>query len=93
MIEFIAPEDRIVRSATHKVTDRVTDKVTDNLDEKSLHILALISEEPAYTGAAISEKLALSRKTVSKKLKEMKEKGIIERIGSDRKGYWKINTD
>jgi ATP-dependent DNA helicase RecG len=71
----------------------VTDKVTDNLDEKSIQILALISEDPAYTSTAISEKLSLSRKTVSQRLKEMKEKGILERIGSDRKGYWKINNE
>ena len=75
------------------MTDRVTDKVTDNLDEKSIQILALISEDPAYTSTAISEKLSLSRKTVSQRLKEMKEKGILERIGSDRKGYWKINNE
>ena len=88
MIEFTAPEDRVIRSVTRKVTDRVT----DNLDEKSIQILELISEDPAYTSTAISEKLSLSRKTVSQRLKEMKEKGILERIGSDRKGYWKINN-
>ena len=93
MIEFTAPEDRVIRSVTCKVTDRVTEKVTDNLDEKSIRILALISEDPAYTSTAISEKLSISRKTVSQRLKELKESGIIERIGSDRKGYWKINNN
>ena len=85
--------DRVIRSVTRKVTDRVTEKVTDNLDKKSMQILALISEDPAYTSTAIAEKLSISRKTVSQRLKEMKEKDIIERIGSDRKGYWKINND
>ncbi|WP_257524921.1 Lrp/AsnC family transcriptional regulator [Murimonas intestini] len=75
------------------MTDKVTEKVTDNLDEKSIHILALISEDPAYTSTAMAEKLLVSRKTVSQRLKELKEKGIIERIGSDRKGYWKINNE
>ena len=84
MIEFTAPEDRVIRS--------VTRKVTDTLDEKSVRILDLISEDPAYTSAAIAEKLSLSRKTVSQRLKELKEKGIIERIGSDRKGHWKITN-
>mgnify|MGYP002233164191 CR=1 FL=1 len=93
MIEFTAPEDRVIRSVTRKVTDRVTEKVTDNLDAKSLQIIDILSEDPAYTSTAIAEKLSLSRKTVSQKLKEMKEMGIIERIGSDRKGYWKINND
>ena len=74
MIEFTAPEDRIIRSVTHKVTDRVTEKVTDRLDEKSIQILALISEDPAYTSTAIAEKLSVSRKTVSQRLKEMKGK-------------------
>lgn len=92
MIKFTAPDDRVIRSVTRKVTDRVTEKVTDNLDEKSIQILALISEDPACTSTAISEKLSISRKTVSQKLKVMKERGIINRIGSDRKGYWKINN-
>ncbi len=74
------------------MTDKVTDKVTDNLDEKSAQILALISENPTCTTTKVSEKLSFSRKTVSQKLKEMKENGIIERIGSDRKGHWKINN-
>ena len=67
MIEFTAPEDRIIRSVTRKVTDGVTEKVTDRLDEKSIQILALISEDPAYTSIAIAEKLSVSRKTVSRK--------------------------
>jgi ATP-dependent DNA helicase RecG len=68
MIEFTAPEDRVIRS--------VTRKVTDTLDEKSVRILDLISEDPAYTSAAIAEKLSLSRKTVSQRLKELKEKEV-----------------
>lgn len=76
MIEFTAPEDRVIRSVTRKVTEKVTEKVTDTLDEKSVRILDLISEDPAYTSAAIAEKLSLSRKTVSQRLKELKEKEV-----------------
>lgn len=90
MIGFTAPEDSWIRSVTHRVTDRVTENVTDTLDEKSARILMLISEDPAYTSTVISEKLSLSRKTVALRIKMLKEKDIIERIGSDRKGYWKI---
>ena len=68
MIEFTAPEDRVIRS--------VTRKVTDTLDEKSVRILDLISEDPAYTSAEIAEKLSLSMKTVSQRLKELKEKEV-----------------
>ncbi|HIV79527.1 MAG TPA: putative DNA binding domain-containing protein [Candidatus Avanaerovorax faecigallinarum] len=90
MIKFTAPEERVVRSVTSRVTENVTDKVTDTLDETSLKILNLISIDPAYTTTYIADKMALSRKTVSLRLKMLKEKGLVERIGSDRKGYWKL---
>ena len=82
MIEFKAPEDRVIR------LDRVTDRVTD--DERTL--LSLLIEDPGYTVSQLSEKMGINRKTVAQKMKQLKEKDIIERIGSDRKGYWKINN-
>ena len=66
----------------------VTDKVTD--DERTL--LLFLIEDPVYTVSQLSEKMEVSRKTVAQKMKKLKEKGIIELIGSDRKGYWKINN-
>lgn len=86
MIEFTAPEDRVIRFG--KVTDRVIDKVTD--EERAL--LSLLAEDPGYTMPQLSEKMGISRKTVAQRIKQLKEKGAIERIGSDRKGYWKINN-
>ena len=109
MIKFSAPEDRVIRSVTGRVTEKVTDKVTDvirsvtgrvtekvtdkvtdTLDETSLKILNLLAVDPAYTTTFLAENLSLSRKTVSLRLKMLKENGLIERIGSDRKGYWKL---
>ena len=90
MIKFTAPADRIVSSVTRRVTDRVTDKVTDNLDEKSMKVLRLLIEDPGYTATKLSDKLSLSRKTISLCIKKLRDGGLIERVGSDRKGYWKI---
>ena len=38
----------------------------------------------------MSNKLGVVRSTISLNIQKMKEKGIIERRGSDRKGYWTI---
>ena len=38
----------------------------------------------------VAEKLGVSRKTIAYRIKLLKEKGIIQRVGSDKKGYWKI---
>ena len=91
MIKFSAPEELVVRSIRPKVTEEVTDKVIENLDDKSLKILKLLAEDPGYTAVILSEKLSLSRKTISERIKKLRENKIIERVGSDRKGYWKIN--
>ena len=76
------PKDRV--ASLSRVTDRVTD------DERTL--LLFLIEDPGYTVSQLSEKMEVSRKTVAQKMKKLKEKGIIELIGSDIKGYWKINN-
>ena len=81
MIKFTAPGDRIV-----KVAGRVTDRVTEN--ERA--VLLLLEEDPGYTMQQLAEILSVSRKTIASRLKKLKEKGAIERVGSDRSGYWKV---
>ncbi len=81
MIKFTAPGDRIV-----KVAGRVTDRVTEN--ERA--VLLLPEEDPGYTMQQLAERLSVSRKTIASRLKKLKEKGAIERVGSDRSGYWKV---
>ena len=94
MIKFTAPEDRVVGSAvrrvTEKVTERVTERVTEKVTEKEQELLGLLLEDPGYTMPQLADKLKISRKTVATRLKSLKEKGVVKRIGSDRKGYWKI---
>ena len=38
----------------------------------------------------MADKLKVNRKTIQRGLNVLKEKNIIERIGSDRKGFWKV---
>ena len=97
MIKFTAPQDRIVHAPADRVNDRVNEKVNDWVNEKvndmEKDILYLLEEDPGYTLSRIAEKLEISRKTVAQKIKILKEKGKIERIGSARKGYWEIKSD
>lgn len=73
-----------------KVNDRVNDKVNDRVNEIEEKILKFIDNDPAITITQLSMELELSRKTIAAKLKTLKEKKMIERVGSSRKGYWKI---
>lgn len=55
-----------------------------------MKILKLLKINPNTTQVELSNKLNVSRRTVSTLLANLKEKGKIERVGSDRKGYWKL---
>ena len=77
--------EKQVTDVTEKVTD-VTEKVT-GIEVK---ILELISNNPAITTSKLANMLPVTRKTISTHMKTMKKNNVIERIGSDRKGYWKI---
>lgn len=70
-------------------TDR-TDNRTENLTQKQEQIIALIRDNPEISTTAMAKALSCSRSTVSEAIKELKNKKIVERVGSDRKGYWKI---
>mgnify|MGYP004494111313 FL=1 len=74
---------------TEKVTD-VTDRVAEKVTDIEVKILELISNDPAITTSKIAAMLSVTRKTISIHMKNLKKNNVIERIGSDRKGYWKI---
>lgn len=85
MIRFIAPEDRIVRGPAQNGT------VNGTVTEKERQILELLFEDPAFTYQDMAERLNIGRIAVYGRMKKLKEKGILERVGSDKIGYWKLN--
>lgn len=70
-----------------------TDKsvFTENFTEKQKQLIAIVMENPAITTTEISNMMSCSRTTVSNIISELKKLGVIERVGSDKKGTWKVN--
>lgn len=58
--------------------------------ELEQEVIDVLFKNPEQTIGELSNEIGVSKKTVSKRIKSLKDKGIIERVGSDRKGYWKI---
>ena len=50
-----------------------------------------VGRRPGYTMQQLAERLSLSRKPIASRLKKLKEKGDIEKVGSDCRGEWKVN--
>jgi len=53
-------------------------------------VFNLIKQNNMITSTEISQQLKVSLSTAKRKIKELKESGKIERIGSDKTGRWKI---
>ena len=68
------------------VTDGVTDRVTDA--EKK--ILDELIKDPGYSYVNIANNLGISKKPVAERIKSLKDKGIVVRVGNNKNGYWKI---
>ena len=55
-------------------------------------VMEILSENPSITAKQMAKQMNISPRKVSRLIKELKENRKIVRIGSDRKGYWKIKT-
>ncbi len=67
-----------------------SDTVKSENDTVNDTVFNLIKQNNKTTATEISKRLNMSLSTAKRKIKDLKERGIIERIGSDKTGYWKI---
>ena len=78
------------QSAGHTLEENIQEEILKlSLDEKT--VLKVLQTSPQIIVRDIAQQLDFSRSAVSRLMRKLKDKGIIERIGSNRKGYWKIN--
>lgn len=86
-ITVTIPFNKINVNSFEIVSDKVYHKVTNKTEDI---IIAIIRDNPNITVNQLMIKTSLSEPGVKKNLKQLKEKGIIERIGSKKTGYWKV---
>ncbi|MCD7746443.1 MAG: winged helix-turn-helix domain-containing protein [Lachnospiraceae bacterium] len=55
-------------------------------------VFELIRENASITIPQMAEKLSINRRTVQRAINSLKEKGIIERKGGKRYGYWDVKN-
>lgn len=86
-VTFRKEEQEII---AQNITENCTDNFTENFTDNEINLLELLKINPNITQVELSNKLSVSRRTISTLLAHLKERGKIERVGSDRKGYWKL---
>ncbi len=60
--------------------------------KSSQKILELLIEHPHMTTSELADALGISQRAVMKNIRNLKDEGVLLRIGSARNGYWEINA-
>ena len=70
---------------------RNTEELRKKYGRNAVKIIGWMIEKPEITTTEIAEKITKSRSTVEKVIKVLRETKTIERVGSTKAGYWKVN--
>ena len=68
----------------------ISSDIRDNFGESAAKIAGLMCEKPESTLDEIAEAIGVTRRTVEKQVKKLKEAGIVVRVGSNKSGVWKV---
>lgn len=63
----------------------------ENYTKSERIILEEIKKKPNITQTELSETIGISKRSVTSTMNKLKERGIIERVGTYRNGFWRIN--
>ena len=85
-IEFML--EVILKSIQSSVKDSVKSSV--KTEDK---IVNYLRQYPQITIPQLAEMLGLSTRAIEKQLAKLKEEGKVDRVGSARKGEWRVNTN
>ena len=97
MVELVLPLSAISKN-TSNTTIKTTPSTENEDGEKSREksrekIINIIRKNPSVTQFELSTILQISTKAIEKQIKNLKEDGIIHRVGPDNGGHWEIVDD
>ena len=78
-----------IRFRRVKVSERWSERWSE-LSEKQKDVLTAIKNNPKISRKELSLKLGINSSAIQKHLENLKEKGILKRIGPDKGGCWEV---
>lgn len=85
-VQFAEPVNDLVNTKNDPVKAE-NDLVNDPVKANILHYL---KKNPKANYSELAEKTGYSAATIKRHIQELKKLGLIERIGSDKTGHWKV---
>ena len=84
---FSLPKENVIIANGN---DNGDDNGNDNLE--MVKVMEILEENAEITAQQMAQQMGISPRKVSRLIRALKENGKIVRVGSDRKGYWKIRS-
>ena len=89
-------ENKVKNKSRGKVQDKSAENAVDEDSETQLskseqRVVKLLAAEPRITIGVLSRRLQLSEAGVNKVLAALRKKNVIERVGANKNGSWKVN--
>jgi ATP-dependent DNA helicase RecG len=78
---------------TPLITPSITPLITLSITELEKKLLEVISQTPAGTRKEFAETLGISAEVVKEYIENLKNKGLLQRTGNNRTGYWIITNN
>jgi Fic family protein len=94
VVEKIANNQSNTIIARGDVVENVVENNTGNITAKRKKLIVnFIRMNNKISANEVAELLKVNPRTIQRDINYLKSNGLIERIGGDRGGYWKINID
>ncbi len=98
-VEFFATETYfsvVIYNANYKsgkINGGINGEINGEIKNSGIEeiILEAIKSDNYITQPNLAKKVGIGERTLSRYIKSLKDKGIIERVGSKKTGYWKVN--
>ena len=94
-IEFMLEEifKSVLQHKGEPLDDTVNDTVNDTVKTTPTQngIIDLVRKNPSFTYDELAAQLGVGRATIARNIAILKGRGVVERVGEDKNGYWKLN--
>ena len=87
-LTYVSKSGQIISSKSGQITD--LPKGYKSGDESRSKIVEAMRNNPEISRKELSKLLGMSPSAIQRHIEFLKESGIIIRLGSDRKGLWKV---
>ena len=90
MVELVLPLSAVSEKSPSSTVEMTPSAELDDGEKSREKIINIIRNNPTVTQLELSNMLQISTKAIEKHIKNLREDGIIRRVGPDNGGHWEV---